>query len=637
MDAGPLAELGCAVASALPVADLATRQAAVVGVWMVVCAVAASWAAFHLYRGPARSLIAIAVAPLATAALNRWCGGVPVGDALAQLPIAAGSTMAVALAIRPLVHRGFVTAPAVSRTVAWAGLVAVAMPRAGLGLLIILAIAGWLGRRRDRTVSASFRRWLGAFAVGILPALGLVAALVVLDVQVVFPSFASLHLRVPTFAQSTAILGRATVYPALALLGLLVAPLRWRGGLVLIALTLCAVVIHDTSGALAPMPSVLVLLTVASAGWAWLASTALPRSMPKLSVGLASVALVLTSVLALGPPLWTTQSRHSVRPKMSIARIYDKGLVGPGDTVLAFGPWADELAQARDAEGWRPDVAWLDPNTENEADVLAFVAEHNASGRRVLSNSYNADGRWRADWVLDSGPLFWFVGPRPADAVAFTDLGDLASMESGSETHRARLRVLVLERVRFRRAISEPLAALDALPLTEPARHAARTRLQLAKNARPSSDGDSELQAGPRSWPPNSDAIWHAEAADVLFAHGERERATELFIEAADGGHSEAMVALARWQTRAGSDEGAAATLDALRNPGVWEERVVGLAHWLIERGRLREAEALLDEHPVERGDATAVLGARLRLLHARADDPPAAPVSTTTATITSR
>lgn len=634
----PLGELSQALASAMPVAHLGARQAAVVEFWIVVCAVAASWAAFHLYRGPARNLIAIAVAPGATAALRTWTEAAPTADALAELPIAAASTMAVALAIRPLVHRGFVTAPAVSRTIAWSGLVAVAMPRAGLGLLVMLALAGWLGRRRDRTVSASFRRWLKAFGIGLLPAVSLAGSFVVLGLgDLSWPELGSLHLSAPTFAAASSVLGRATVYPALALLGLLVAPLRWRGGLVLIALTLGAAVIQDANGSLAPTPSLLLLLTVASAGWAWLASTVLPRSMPRRSVGLATVALVLTSALALGPGVSTVRSPAAPASTTSVARIYDKGLVGPGDTVLAFGPWASELAAARKTDGWRPDIDCLDPSGSDEAATFEFVTEHNAAGRRVLSNSYNAGGRWRANWVLDSGPLFWLVGPRPHDALAFTDLGPLPSMAGASDPSADRLRTLVLERVRFRRAVGEPSAALDALPLSDPGRHAARTRLQLAKNARASSDGDSELAEGTTGWPRNADAIWYAEAADLLFAHGERERATELFIAASEAGHPEAMNALARWQVRSGADDGAVATLEAIAETGVAGGGQVGLAHWLVGRGRLAQAARLLEGAPDDYGDATGLLGARLRLLGARAHDPGDTPPLPAAPAITSR
>ena len=72
-------------------------------------------------------------------------------------------------------------------------------------------------------------------------------------------------------------------------------------------------------------------------------------------------------------------------------------------------------------EGLRPDVelyavAELDP--EGLAERLTSWAR---DGRRVLSDSFSYGGRWRPDWTLDSGPLFWFIGTG-VDAHQFTDL-----------------------------------------------------------------------------------------------------------------------------------------------------------------------------------------------------------------------
>jgi hypothetical protein len=171
------------------------------------------------------------------------------------------------------------------------------------------------------------------------------------------------------------------------------------------------------------------------------------------------------------------------------------------------------------------------------SELIRLALDLDATDRRLLSNSFNAAGNWSPSWVLDSGPLFWFVGPGLPDERDLTDLSrfmpDLSSLPA---EEREAWQRLIAERARFRRAIGEPAAALEAMPLSPESYRGMHTRLQLATNARPSAGPESELPPLPSRLPEDPRVLWAAEGGDLLYAHGERERAAELLAESAAGG-----------------------------------------------------------------------------------------------------
>src|SRR5690606_143680 len=94
----------------------------------------------------------------------------------------------------------------------------------------------------------------------------------------------------------------------------------------------------------------------------------------------------------------------------------------------------------------------------------------------------------------------------------------------------------------------------------------------------------SELDAwSPPEVTPELLAGWvAAEAADLLFSHGEQDRATELFAEAANAGFTPAWTALVRWQIRAGLDAAANPTLDAMVRDESLHDEVIDVAWWML-------------------------------------------------------
>jgi thioredoxin-like negative regulator of GroEL len=256
---------------------------------------------------------------------------------------------------------------------------------------------------------------------------------------------------------------------------------------------------------------------------------------------------------------------------------------------------------------------------------MNLALEIDATERRLLSNSFNAAGNWSASWVLDSGPLFWFVGPGLPEGRELTDLSrffpDLSALPPDDRVAWQRM---IVERARFRRAIGEPTAALEAMPLSAESFRGMHTRLQLATNARPSAGAESELPPLPDRLPADPRLLWAAEGGDLLYAHGERERAAELLAESAAGGWAPALGALARWQFRAGEDEAARHTIIAMADAEATRDAAIEMVPWLLARQRTADARLVLEA--LAGNDArkpTAELGARLHVLSAQALVPP--------------
>jgi len=395
---------------------------------------------------------------------------------------------------------------------------------------------------------------------------------------------------------------------ALALLGL--ALHHHSAALLLLALVLGQWLTLDGRSLAPPLVVVLVL---AFACAAVLASTATLRRFPRVAV-VTAAACMLAIIASRWRPRFTPVAE--VRPVQTLLRVYDRGLVAPGDAVLAFGHWQHLARHAAQVEGWRPDVAVVDANALDAGDLLDHTLDWDARGRRVLSDSFDAAGNWEPTWMVDSGPLFWFVGRGGTTEPEFTDLSRYeAPLDEVDADARLAWVNLQIERARFRRALGEVDAALYALPLTTQRRRGLLTRLQLAQSTRPTPTTASELGDG---YDPEAPAVARlaAECADLLYAHGEQARATELFVEAAEQGASDALAALARWQFRAGQEAQAHTTLGWIASEAKARPQAITLGHWLLDRHRKADARTLLQrirntppEHAAEE------IGLRLRLL----------------------
>jgi hypothetical protein len=186
--------------------------------------------------------------------------------------------------------------------------------------------------------------------------------------------------------------------------------------------------------------------------------------------------------------------------------------------------------------------------------------------------------------------------------------------------------LVVLERARFRRALGEPEAALDALPLPQPRKQGLITRLQLSRRAQPTTDTRSELGRVARTdqWDPQAHFI--AEAADILYAHGEHARAVELFDEAHRlDPEVGAVGALARWQLRAGESDAAASTIELLATQPDLAAEAMAVTRWCLHRQRWSDAGRILSELSSE-GDAADEIATRLGRLDSISFAPMPAP-----------
>src|SRR5690606_21529909 len=162
------------------------------------------------------------------------------------------------------------------------------------------------------------------------------------------------------------------------------------------------------------------------------------------------------------------------------------------------------------------------------------------------------------------------------------------------------------------------------LPMSDERLQSLQTRLRLAASLRPHAGEDSEMPPHTPSRRRLDDAAILAEAGDLLYAYGERERATELLIEAASRGDGAALGALARWQIRAGEVVAARETLEALATAPELRAEALATLRWLLHRGRLHDALLVRDALSLATTDAAEEIATRLLVLRNLATDPPA-------------
>jgi hypothetical protein len=404
------------------------------------------------------------------------------------------------------------------------------------------------------------------------------------------------------------IAGPALQGPALALLVLVVALLRWRGGGLVLMAAIAAV-------AVGCVPVALVVVAVAACGWIWLAGGLRARWLARGAVAVVSLGVLALTARVAGPRVDAPIAAR--RPEHAMIAVIQRGLVAPGDVLLAHDPWlVAAFAAARRDEGVRPDVVLVAAGDIDPARLSDLLAAWRAEGRRVLSDSFSYAGRWQAAWVLDSGPLFWLVGGADLGERSFTDLHaytpDLEDPELDPD-ERARWERLHLERVRHRRALGRHDAAALALPLDEDGRAEVAQRVHLAELSRLPAVAGSEL--GPAAWaiaaPPASSL---AEAGDLLFALGDGEAGAGFLERAAAAGASEAFGALARWYLRAGEEVAARETLAAMSDPAL-RPQLLAVCRWLLARARVDRVAMLLTDVATAPGHAPEELGTRLAVL----------------------
>lgn len=592
----------------VPLGLTSARTEALAVALVMVVALLAGATAGRLLRGPGQVGVQLVTPSLVIATL------------LPRLEIEPASTVAARLAacVPALVVCAWPRGASSSRLSAdrWAVLAASSGLLADLhhGLVAWgLAIGVVLSRPLEGPTDRSPTPWPRVLPALVPAAVAVAAATLVRPTTWHWPSVGlASGLRDEALSAPILIVGVAT----LALLGLTLR--HHRAAVLLLMIVLGQGLTLGGVPSVPPMISTVVLAIASAASIWWLAGLGSRNGVQATLAGIGTAALLALMLSAIP---WRATAIADGRSTKSLLRVYDRGLIAPGDSVFAFGTWRPIAERAATYEGWRPDIQMTDATRQDPGEFLNLTLHWDAAGRRVLSDSFDAGGHWDPSWVVDSGPLFWFVGRGNISDPEFTDLARFEPAFVDVEPVARRAWVdLEIERARFRRAVGEVEAALYALPLAPARRRGLLTRLQLARTIRPTPATASELNvdrdplAAPR-------ARVAAECADLLYAHGEPARGTELFLEAAEYGSSSAMAALARWQVRAGQESEAQATLGWLAADRGAREQALALGQWLLDRKRRADTRTLL--RGLRDTPATAAsdeIGLRLRLLQATED-----------------
>lgn len=634
----PLVDVWLGLARGLPIGGLPERLDLVAALLVVLTAVAAARLGWALFRGAGRRVAAITAAPITAIALSRWVLEVGSARAVSGLAIATLSTLALGAVVASRVHDGRIAPGTAIRALAATSAIALIDVAAALPLVamtIAMTLATSFAQSKQSGGATPWRTWVRVAALGLAPTAIALGVLALLRGPLVGPSLATTAIGWPDASLLSAPPVAALVYPAVALLLLMLVVLRWRGGPWLAAWAIVPLLIRDDDGPWIPVSVVLVVIAVAASGWVWLAGLMQPRRAWLGATAAVLAAAGLTTLAMTRGPDFDASARGPVadaRPRSSLVSVYGRGLLAPGDVIVVHDEWlAESLRDRRTVEGWRPDVAIVSAATLTEAELAQLSLDWGGTGRRIVSDSFDLAARWNAEWAVDSGPLFWFVGAHdPADR-EFTDLSGLfPEPEARSPAMMRRWHRLAIERARFRRAVGDPQAALAALPLDSRRHRSLLTRLQLARSARTEAAAGSELPAPIADASPDGppdEALVLAEAGDLLFSHGEQERASELLIASANAGYAPAWGALARWQLRAGATSAAKATLSAIAGEPSLRGQALDVLRWLLSRDRLSDAQELvtvLGPPPsaprIE--DAALEAAARLRLLDALTQGP---------------
>lgn len=621
------------VAARIPAADADVALGVLALLLTLGIGAAVTWLAYQLFRGPGRPWGALAAGPVAVLAVAHWLRDVEVGAAFPALPFTLLAIVAVGPLVRSLVHLGQLTPAATMRVLAGAAAASAVWPRPGLPLLALLTVI-CLARDLRRTAAAArdregarpsippvviavVRRWWPIAGATIL--VGLMTTLAVHGTLAVDAGLGVPRLGPPPLAELRAHLGTYLVYPGLALVVVMVLPLRWRGGLELAVLTVGALFVADADGPLAPLPLQLAAIAVSASGWIWLAGLLVPRRM--VARGLAVVATAAVAVLGTLPS-WdevhpvdglTPLAEHRVGPSLLV--LHDRGLLVPGDVAIVHGPKtrASLLWQQRTA-GARPDVLVVDPAVLHGPALAEATPQWTIAGRRVLSDSFTLGGRWQATWAIDAGPWYWFIGAIAEEERAFSDL--VAPLPADADADEVvRWERFHVERARFRRSVSHSDAALEALPVDQRTRERLLHAYRIAGMGRPVPESASE-HGGVADVPgarPLSLSL--TEAGDLLYGVGIEELGGELLAEAARMGSASAVGVLARWQIRAGH-ENARRTVAALAGDPALRMEATELLQWGVARERTSDALEIRARLKPSTSAVAEEIGARIAVLH---------------------
>lgn len=614
--------------SAIPVAEHPARLLAVAVLLVVACGGASTWLSFQLFRGPGRLLAAVVAGPLTTVGLCSWLRMAQPAEAVGHLVFTLLATLTVAALIRPLVHLGRLTPIACARSLALATASAAVIPRAGLPLLVACAAVCILRGRRwsDRKASppsASLSRATMAGSVWTILAAGLAipvlagVALWATDAQ---PARAwtwvtSVRPMAPPVDAIREHLNPYLIYPALALILLMVAPLRWRGGWSLVVLLTGALLVGDGKQTLAPMPVLITAITTAVCGWIWLAGTVLrsPRWAGRVLATTAAATLVW---LGQGGAPRVQEPIATQRPAPAVAWTIQRGLTGAGDVLVIHDPnTLRQLRAIRDTEGALPNLTLVDAASLDAARTERLVAAWLAERRRILSDSFNLAGRARTRLVVEAGPLFWFsydeeIADRrtPVELREAPDGASRAEQDAWNRIH--------LERARFRRAEGYDADAVLALPL-DADRGSLQTAIRVSRSVNLPADTSTELPPSAELARVEPQAPLRAETGDLLFAAGEHDMGLRYLATAADAGYGPAWSAMVRWQLRAGRRGDADKLIETMLGQPQLRPALLDVLDWLIARDRLAEALALRERLGPDNEHAGPEMGTRLRLLHA--------------------
>ncbi len=609
---GAIEQVSAQLTSLVPLGDRTQRIVFEVQLWILAVSVVACWCGYNLFRGPARHVSAAATAPLTAFAVVAWATD-RAQTPLAELAFAFFALLALSALVRPLVHLGRVTRPAAARSLAASATAATLDPLPGV---LLAAVVVGIGTLRAARVEPWRLRFHGpGWMIALTPALALASALVALQLAPPWGELDGLHVELPDVARLRSYIGATLLYPAGALVLLLVMPLRWRGGITIFVFVTGALFLRRGDHSLAPTPAALACLSVAAAGWVWLAGSVTRRHRRVgFTLGAVATAIVLTVAIRHATPSLDELVHARNNNSRLIAHQYLKALSVPGDILFVHDPrLGAELATDQREEGLRPDLTLVG------SDVLAGTAPDAAHpawrdmGRRVVSDSFDLAGHWDPTWAIEIGPLFWFVFD-PTIAGEHTTDAPLPTFPGWPLGARGRWDGVKLEHARFRRATGRELDAFNMLPLPPDERQSLRASAQVARAVRLTALRSTELPLDASADPFKVPLAAIAEAGDMLYESGDHELGAHLLREAANGGHHAAWGALARWQFRAGHEEAANEVFEHLARTPTLRAEAVAVLDWLTRRGELSAAISLRRQLDSGQG-SVGELGARLRLL----------------------
>lgn len=452
-----------------PIADVDARFdlwifAAVVSLSVVVCR-----GGLSLFRGPSRPLAAVVAAVLASE--SAWAvvtsNDTAAVTTLTQLAFTIVTMLGVFAIVRALVRHGKVTGRAFVHTIAAAISLVLIDVHAG-AIMGGLLIGGAVTRRFKGTRrSVSPIPWWSLITLsGFALVISLAASLH--DhrwMSQLLESDAPLQIDISRMLSAPAGFPPRLYLPAYALLVILIAPLRWRGGLTMIVITTASIIFTCRDAPIAGGLPAACLLSVCAGGWIWLAGT-ITNNVP--------LAKTFSTVSTVGLLLWgeigATRTAHDrlERPRASLVRLLEQGLAAPRDVVFLMQPsLRAQLQHLQQRHGMRPDLKLASTEDFSDSDLITAVVAWNTAGRRILSDSFSLENRWDARWAIESGLLYWFIFDRER-VVEAPSIASHAAVEDLAPKARAPFALMQLERARYRRNLGRYELAGRSLAIVDP-------------------------------------------------------------------------------------------------------------------------------------------------------------------------